>query len=363
MLQKLKNAADTLITVPKRTFRLFRLSFIIPAVAAFLLTLTVCWFGLERQAAAVLTGEKILQMQKALNEINLDIAYDKLKISASVFSPLLEAENFQIYTLRSPHPWKLSIKNLRMQPGWFNYGKLTFDFGQAAEWTFDGQIKNLSFQTAEGKFLFKKNRLEQILAVFADTEVKDFAKIKEINLAARRISRPQFPQALIPFFENHLEIKNVSVNGLINYPLTSQIDRLYLKTNLMGEFPEDDSFRIALEEWLHHGGFVEIGGLAVNWPPLSLVGHGELTFNEEFTPAVHLQTSSKALAKLLEDLQNNQTLNKKGVFVAQILLNNKSFKLHPNDKYLTVLTPIDYRDGRLSVENITVKNFNLDTAQ
>lgn len=42
-------------------------------------------------------------------------------------------------------------------------------------------------------------------------------------------------------FENHIELKNITLNGLLNYPLTSQISRLYLKTNLMGEFSRLDS--------------------------------------------------------------------------------------------------------------------------
>ena len=68
-------------------------------------------------------------------------------------------------------------------------------------------------------------------------------------------------------------------------------------------------------------------------------------------------TSSKALLRLIDDLQKNGFLERKGVFVADILLKSKGFKLHEEDKHLTLTTPINYQDGKLSVENITVKNF------
>lgn len=59
----------------------------------------------------------------------------------------------------------------------------------------------------------------------------------------------------------------------------------------------------------------------------------------------------------MEDLQDRNFLERKGVFVANILLSNKAFKLNEDDEHLTIVTPIDYRNHKLAVENITVKTF------
>ena len=61
------------------------------------------------------------------------------------------------------------------------------------------------------------------------------------------------------------------------------------------------------------------------------------------------------MLELLNDMQAKSYLDRKGVFVANILLNAKAFKLHNDDKYLTIATPITYRDNKLAVENITIK--------
>jgi hypothetical protein len=43
--------------------------------------------------------------------------------------------------------------------------------------------------------------------------------------------------------------------------------------------------------------------------------------------------------------------------VANILLTNKAFKLNPEDEEFTISTPISYSDGKISIENLTIKDF------
>ena len=95
----------------------------------------------------------------------------------------------------------------------------------------------------------------------------------------------------------------------------------------------------------------------ISWDPLLLVGRGDVHFNEKFEPKMSLHTSSKALLDLLNDLQDKKYLDRKGVFVANILLGAKAFKANENDNYYTITTPITYRDNKLAVENITIKSF------
>ena len=60
---------------------------------------------------------------------------------------------------------------------------------------------------------------------------------------------------------------------------------------------------------------------------------------------------------------NKGWLESKGVFVAKILLNSKAFKMNRDDKFMTVTTPIDYKDGKLMIENIVVKDLTQSQEQ
>ena len=69
-------------------------------------------------------------------------------------------------------------------------------------------------------------------------------------------------------------------------------------------------------------------------------------------------SSSKGILNLIRDLQENSFLDSKNVFVANILLTNKAFKLNPEDEEFTISTPISYSDGKISIENLTIKDFS-----
>ena len=57
------------------------------------------------------------------------------------------------------------------------------------------------------------------------------------------------------------------------------------------------------------------------------------------------------------DMLQDNFLERKGVFVAKILLNNKAFKLNPEDKYYTVTTEININSNQILIENIPLKTF------
>ena len=161
----------------------------------------------------------------------------------------------------------------------------------------------------------------------------------------------------------HKYNESVNLNGLLDYPLTSYIRKMYAQFNLVGNLSGNEPFVTAAEKWLHEGGFVDVPNVTVSWDPLLLVGKGDIRFNENFEPTIQIKTSSKAIINLLNDLKNNKFLDRKGVFVANILLAAKGFKMKDDDEYLTISTPIAYRDNKLTVENITVKTLIPKIAQ
>lgn len=361
MTERLRRIFELLTNLPRRLWELRRgrslgvLSFFLGfAIALFLLNASLLRGYQIRQ-----TKLQIVQLQKTLAEFNLDISYDNLHFNSWFMRPLLSADNFQIYNLSGTDLWRLTVPRLELKPRWFNSRIININFGNQQTWSWNNQEKPLNTQKAVIQLEAGDEGLQVVLAQIRHIEIKDFAKISELNLAGRRFLGDMTPSHRTAGFENHLELKDITLNGLLHYPLTSHINRIYLKTNFMGRIPAQMPLRLGLEEWLHQGGFVEIPNLVVNWPPLLLVGRGELNFDEKFTPSLRLETSSKALIKLLDDLQNHNTLDRKGVFVAKILLSNKAFKLNPADKDLAMITPIKYRDGKISVENITVRDFKI----
>ena len=331
-------------------------SFILPFLFAFFLMLTFIEATLARNQAIRLFKKGFSDLTSCLNEAQMDIAYDRIRFSNLFFKPLVEIDNLQLYNLRGKELWKLSFAQISGDPGLLNTNKLLLrPSGEI------GLAYGVKHHPVSGKILLNitgaDGGLEKLQADFDALNIKDFAKIGSIRTQIRRM--PAFAnEALIaPSYETSLEIRDVKLNGLLKYPLTSEIRRLYLHAALMGQISLKDSLWLEMENWLRNGGFIDIQRLVVNWEPMVLVGRGTVNFNEKLSPRINLMTSSKALLRLIDDLQKNGFLERKGVFVADILLKSKGFKLHEEDKHLTLTTPINYQDGKLSVENITVKNF------
>ena len=338
--------------------------FLLSFLFAFVIVLTFIDITLRRNAAIKQFKFNLAQIIRNLNEVGLDIAYDDLRFNSIYPYPLVEIQNFQFYNLKGKHLWKLTLAKVECRPNLFNAGKLNFEITEDGEFSFDTSKKKLTAQRAEIQAEFgKEGKFKELQAYIDDTNIKDFAKVKSFVLAMRKSQSIAPERALTPTIESHIEIRDVTLNGLLNYPLTSEIKRIYAKFNLMGEMDIEESLPLAAETWLHNGGFIEVPSLIINWEPLHLVGRGDIRFDEEFSPKLQLQTSSKAMLNLLEDLQNKNYLDKKGVFVANILLGAKAFKLSKDDKYLTISTPITYRENKLAIENITVKTLEDKSGQ
>ena len=326
---------------------------------SFILITTFIDITLTRNAAIKQIKRDILTWQNYLYEAGLDIAYENLRFNNILIYPLVEVDNLQIYNLSGEHLWSLKTNKASFRLSWLGGKKIKADLGEQSVFVFDEKAhiintpENALSINVNKEFDFKNLQLE-----FDNLEIKDFAKIKELVFALRHHQQADAGTALYPSFESHLEIKDVAINGLVQYPLTSKITRIYTKINLRGQINPEETFAPAVENWLHQGGFLEISNLIVQWNPLILVGKGDINFNESFAPRMHLKTSSKAMFELLEDLNKNELFERKGLFVARILLSSKSFKLRDNDKYLTVTTSIDYQDGKLNLENIPIMNLN-----
>lgn len=330
-------------------------SLIFPFLFSFVLMFGFIEATLIRNAMIHNFKTELLRLEKYLNEFQLDLAYDNIEFNNIFFHPLVQIDNLQIYNLQGRELWRLNIAKVTAQPGLLNVNKLSFQTEGAASFSFGADKFPVSGAASLKIIAGQQGGFNMLHFRLSDADIKNLAKIKEAKLDIRSLHSLQHEALIMPSLESHIEIRGIKLNGLLKYPLSSDIQRIYAKTSVMGTIPLKDSLYLGLETWLQTGGFVDIPKLIVNWQPLALVGRGTINFNEELHPRINIQTSSKAMTELLNDLQKNGFLDRKGVFVANILLNSKAFQLNEDDKYLTLTTPVSYRDNKLAVENITVK--------
>lgn len=294
-----------------------------------------------------------------LNELGLDIAYDNIEFNSLLFSPLVTIDNLQIYNTKGLNTWVLKFKQIKAYPNIFGTPRIRFSSNDGGKFIFNDFISDMTSGDTFLDITSNHGNIGSIMLHSEDINIHDFAKIERITYLLESVSAPTINNsANIPSFESFFEMNNVELNGLLNYPLSSHLTLLYAKANIMGRILPDDSLLTSMESWLKDGGFIDVPNLIVQWEPLTLVGRGSINFNEQLSPKVNLNTSSKGILRLLQDLQENNFLENKNVFVANILLSNKAYKLNPEDKEMTISAPISYSDGKIAIENLTIKDFN-----
>lgn len=357
-MKALKN--KLLLKPAKGKYRVFFNKWVVvSAILAFGLMLTFIDVTLSRNAAIKSFKNGIATVIADLNEIGLDVAYEEIDFDNVFVYPLMKIKNLSVYNLKGKNLWQVNIENVSARPRWWGWKKIKFDISGNIKIKFDDNIRDINSDSVKMFLsLGKKYKFQSVELYFDEVNIKDFAKIKKATLISR-LTENKGTNSILPMtMESHLEINNVTLNGLLNYPLTSNIRRIYMNLNLWGELSDKEGILIGAENWLKSGGFIDVSSVMISWDPLLLVGRGDVQFNEKFEPKISLHTSSKALLNFLNDLQEKKYLERKGVFVANILLGAKAFKAKNDDEYLTLTTPITYRDNKLAVENITVKNFN-----
>lgn len=344
------------VNIPIKSFLNTNSTALICGALGFLLGFSLIFIIMLRGFHVELLKKGLATNIERLNEIDIDVAYGNIEFNRLPGLDLANLKDFSFYALDGS--WKLSFPEIRIYQPWLGTNQLLISLGTIQELNLHGKLYQIEGDEAVLELTLEDKKPQLLLAQLKNLNIKDFAKIGQINLASRRLNKYLPADSFLPSLENYLEINNVDINGLLNYPLTSHINRLYLKTMLMGQIDGSSDLLLNIHNWLNKDGYIDISTFTVNWPPLLMVGRGQLSFTENLKPVLRLETSSKGMLKLIDDFQNKNFIDNKGAFVAKILLSNKAFKLHKDDEELTVVTPIDYRDEKLAVENFTIKTFN-----
>lgn len=329
---------------------------------SFIFVFTCIYTTFQRSIAVKKIRAEMPLIISSLNELGLDIAYDDIKFNPIVFFPLMKIHNPQIYTLSEDGYWHLRFNDLKIYNNIFGSPQLTLKFSSAGNLAVSDQSYNISNQKTSLE-LKNLSSLPKTLLEINGFNINNFVLINNASFSLIPSTLPDVNAKGLPTYSSRLEIKDVTINGMVNYPLSSYINMISAKADIISQFTFDGDLLTSLESWVKDGGFVDIPQLIVQWAPLTLVGRGQIKLKENLQSEISFNTSSKGLLKLIKSLQDIGFINNSNVYVANILLSNKAFRLDPDDEELTITTPISYSNDKISIENLVIKDFNKETQQ
>ena len=362
MCQKFILHLAYLLGKARRSLRFNRLS-LWTFLFSFVLVFSCLYIIALRGIAVRRIRSELPEIISMLNELGTDIAYDKIKFNPIFFFPLMSIENPQIYSLDENDYWKLQFNKINAYADIFGNEKLHFTFSSAGELVYNNEAHHITAGKTALNLKYTPDGFNSLNFNADELKIKSLAQIKSIGFTINPTLQNLETNKGLPSYTSILEIKDVDINGLLNYPLSSHINLITAKADLIGKISLRQGLLISLENWVESKGFIDVPQLIVQWSPLTLVGRGKISLNESLDPEISFNTSSKGMLKLLKSLQDLSWLNNSNVFVAGIILNNKAFRLDPQDKELTISTPISYSNGKISIENLVVKDFDKETQQ
>lgn len=346
---------------PKDIFRLLgsrikeKLCLIIPFAVSFALTISLTALYLEKAHQIRLAKNEMLKIQNGINEFGWDIAYNKLEFGHGLTSPMLKVQDLSVY--RTDGQLLLKLPTLQITSSPLTPYKLAAQLPREAQLEVNSRNYTLTAMKPFFSVSLKNGKINNIQVEIEDLNIKNIAEIQKLSIIGRQTPSKLNLNGTDAVFENHISFFNISLNKSLPRLLSDKINRVYAKTDIIGKISDNTSWHASLENWLKSDGYISVEELGINWLPFSLVGKGEIHFDEQLLPNLKLETSSKGLLTLLKNLTDMNKLDKKGAFVADILLSNKAFRLKDEDKELTIITPISYRDKNLTVENVSIYKF------
>lgn len=330
---------------------------ILASIFSFCIVFSGIYITVSRNLAIKHIKKNISQYISYLNEMGLDIAYDNIEFNSMMFYPLVKIDNLKLYSVTTLNDWALNFNNVKAYPNIIGTKRIRFSSTGGGTFAFNEFKSEMLSEETFLDIITKNNSLDELIFHAENINIKDFAKIDKIAYLLKADDNIEVSSVTLPSYTSMFEVNNVKINGLIDYPLSSNIKLIYIKSNIMGDFYQDEFILTSLENWLQKGGFIDVPNLIIQWEPLTLVGRGNINFNENFSPRITFNTSSKGILTLLNDLQQREYLDSSNVFVANIMLKNKAYKINPDDEELTVSTPINYSDKVLTIENLPIKDF------
>ena len=287
------------------------------------------------------------ELERALQSIGYDYAYDDMRFYS--FSPwqIMRAKNFRIYSLDDKDFWQWSVEELNIDVGLFNNKSVDIFLGNRQEIQRDKKAWAVTLPGADIKLRLKDRAARDVELALSNIHVEHLFKIDSLKVNIRHQK--------LPYLSAKIDVQGVHIDDMTGWPLNKLISHIYLDASLQGQWDSQTLVSDAFYEWVDRGGQVDVHKAILNWKPLIMVANGNITFNENADPTMSLNTASLAMLETLDKLQQNGYISSKGTFVAKILLGNKAVQQNVTDKYKTVVTPLKISKEAVILENIKIR--------
>lgn len=349
-LENIKQKIKEIVSVDKIPFRAFWkrwwLSFV-TGIVAFIICFCFLTTYFHRSYAIGVLKNQFEELEKNLQSVGYDFAYDELRFS--VFSPwqIMRVKNFRIYSLDEQNFWQWNMEEFNVDVGLWNIRKVGFYLGHRHTLQIGKREWPIYFDESEIGVRLKNGAFKEFLMSIKGMAVRDLMTVDTVQAKVKHQHNP--------LANTKIDIKGVTIDDMTGWPLNKKLDHFYLDSSLLGNWDSDVPASEAFYEWVDKGGYVDVNKVILNWKPLIMVANGDIHFNENADPTISLNTASLALLETLDKLNDNNFVSKKGVFVVKLLLNNKAVQRSPTDEYKTIVTPLKISKDAVLLENIKIK--------
>ena len=320
---------------------------LISSLVSFAVCLWLMIIFFSRSYAIGTLKDQFEELEKNLQSMGYDFAYDDLHFYS--FSPwqIMRAKNFRIYSLDDKDFVQWTIEELNVDVGLFNNKAVDIYLGSQQNIQINRKVWRIFLPGADVKLRVKNDAAKEVNLAIKDIQVENFCTINMLSLHLKHQK--------MPYLSFSLDVQGVNIDDMTGWPLNKSISHIYLDSYVDGDWDSDSLLSEAFYDWVDKGGKIAVQKAILNWKPLIMVANGNITFNEEAEPVVSLNTASLAMLETLDRLNENKYISNKGAFVVKILLGNKAVQQNVTDKYKTVVTPLKISKDGVVLENIKIR--------
>ena len=320
---------------------------LIAAALSFFVTFGVITAFLSRNYAVGMLKNQFEELEKNLQSIGYDYAYDDLQFYS--FSPwqIMRAKNFKIYSLDDKDFWQWTVEDLNIDVGLWDNGSVDVFLGSRQSIQRDKKQWMIYVPKIDTHIRLKNGSFKEFSLSTTDVYIKNLMSLDSLMM--------QIKHQKAPYITVKADAKGIVIDDITGWPLNKKVDHLYLDMYQQGIWDKDILFSEAFYDWADKGGRLVVQKGILNWKPLIMVANGNIAFNEKADATVSLNTASLGLSETVEKLHDNGFISNKGAFVVKILLNNKEAQQSVSDKYKMVVSPLKFTKDGIFLENIKIK--------
>ena len=320
---------------------------IFSACLSTILSLFIMLYFFSRSYAISMVKNQFDVLEKDLQSIGYDFAYDN--VDFYLFSPwqIMRAKNFRIYALDANNFKQINFEELNINVSPLNIEKIKIFTGSKVSLQEGSREYPVVIDDSDITIRIKNGEFKELYAIVKDINVKHLLSVNSILLQLRQDEHSSFAAIF--------DVKSIVLDDMTGWPLNKKIEHIQALASLYGSFDNDVTLGEAFYDWVDKGGYLAIHKGILNWKPLIMVTNGSVKFNEKAEANVSLNSASLALMETVEALSKNKLISNKGAFVVKLLLNNKAVKQNVSDKYETVISPIRINNEGLFLENIKLR--------